>query len=582
MHPHRRSRSITSATAPSGETTGRGRSPLRRRRARLPRPIRLRAGRARSAGRPRRPPRPSSCGAHAASERPRSPACAPHAGRPSRRTERPRRSGALRPETHDVLARQHDPHRSAVLVGELARSRPTPVTRPCRRTHHRSRAATTARPRVRTTTRRSRGRRARPTTSATCSRPVAGRELEGMAGSPPSCAGPAPCPMRGVPRSASRRPPTRRQPSGTATSASVRRGVVGEAAAPERHRRAPRRWRRAALERGPHRRRIEIAGTEVACPRATHDARERLGNRPPPGAPAEMGERAPARPRPRRRARSPSRRAHRAGRRCRACRTRTGSRRSRRTPRPRPPCVSASSPSTVVTVRPSTRRTGVTHDDPRRAVDQHRAAAALALRAAAVLRPTGHPSRSRSTSSSDRPSSVDLDGPTIERSGTGRGCCASTPRRIGSMLVTPTPRLSRRSLLVGVCRHGPAAPRAGARTANDRERQLDARPRDPTTGHTCSSRTSRTRATTWYRASSNGWSTSSAPPTASRRGRPRPARVPAEPERPARWRSHRASQKHERRRAPPLLPAPGHVRRAGNATRRAPPSTASRPSRRSR
>ena len=42
--------------------------------------------------------------------------------------------------------------------------------------------------------------------------------------------------------------------------------------------------------------------------------------------------------------------------------------------------------------------------DPRLAVDQHGAAAALALRAAAVLRaPT--PSRSRSTSSSDAPSS---------------------------------------------------------------------------------------------------------------------------------------------------------------------------------
>ena len=116
---------------------------------------------------PRRPhlARRTTVGQHASS-------LARHARRRPR--SRPRRrattavaaiGGRFGPEPHDVFARVHDPHRFAELIRELRAAAATRASAPCRRTRRRSRAAKRARRRARTTTRRVRGTRARPTTS---------------------------------------------------------------------------------------------------------------------------------------------------------------------------------------------------------------------------------------------------------------------------------------------------------------------------------------------------------------------------------------------------------------------------------
>ena len=80
------------------------------------------------------------------------------------------------------------------------------------------------------------------------------------------------------------------------------------------------------------------------------------------------GPAAPCAPRPRRPARGPwpgpsaPRPAPPGASRCPGCRTRTGWPRRRRRPRPTRRRTSGSRPSVVVTARPATRRTGVTHD----------------------------------------------------------------------------------------------------------------------------------------------------------------------------------------------------------------------------
>ena len=247
--------------------------------------------------------------------------------------------------------------------------------------------ATPARRPARTTTRRSRGRRARPTVvrSVAAQSPVGQRRAG--ARRRPSCAGPAPC--RPPARASASVSPTAHPPapSGTATSASAGRRVVGEAAA-----------RRAATSGAdPLRRRRPRCVARSAAAARSRAGRRRRRRRRRRERPARRGScasrctgtggrAAPARRRPCRRRPAPlAPSAGQAHDDARACRTRTGWRRWRRRRRAHALARRRGARRAVVIVRPATRRAGVTHATRGCAVDQHRAAPALALRAAAVL-----------------------------------------------------------------------------------------------------------------------------------------------------------------------------------------------------
>ncbi len=138
--------------------------------------------------------------------------------------------------------------------------------------------------------------------------------------------------------------------------------VVGEPAVAERDVGSDPLWR-SSLDRAPARLRPRGHGARrgdrrraarrCAAPMRRGSCASRCSGT---GGPA-----GPARRRPCRRARRPWRRGRPAAPRCPGCRTRTGWRRWRRRPRPTPRGRPRSSPSSVVTVRPRTRRTGVTH-----------------------------------------------------------------------------------------------------------------------------------------------------------------------------------------------------------------------------
>ena len=219
------------------------------------------------------------------------------------------------------------------------------------------------------------------------------RAARAAARDPRWCADPAPCPRAPAPRAASRPRPSPGRPrsspgprsragEGTATSAS--RGAASSANPPSpRGTPGPTRWRAppsSAARRG--------GGVEIACRRA-----------PRPGAPS-IASYTVCQPVHRHRwaARARSRSTRRVLPLASAAATRTmipgvqnphceppvATNRAARSSRTVP-----SSPSTVVTARPSTRAAGRDARDARLAVDQHRAAPALALRA--------HPSFTEST-----------------------------------------------------------------------------------------------------------------------------------------------------------------------------------------
>ena len=231
---------------------------------------------------------------------------------------------------------------------------------------------------ARTTTRRARGTPARPRSCAACapSRRAGPRAATSAAA---SCAGPGPCRSAPGPRRGSR--PTTHSPSAPAQGDERvrRRPVVGEAAPAERDlwpdhlRRPPSSRARAAL----------ADGSTGAC--ATARRRRRPTRRPSATrCTGRGGPASPASPPPDVGAARPGAPQHAS--RCPACRTRTGCRRGRRSVCPQ--AAPSASPSIVVTERPATRPTCGHARHPRLAVDPHRAAPALTLRAAAVLRRT--------------------------------------------------------------------------------------------------------------------------------------------------------------------------------------------------
>ena len=273
--------------------------------------------------------------------------------------------------------------------GRRARARPAArPSAPCRRTRRRSRAATRARRRARTTTRRVRGTRARPTASRVARRP-AGTRACGRAAARArrrSCAGPAPSRRAPAPRAATRRRPTaarrprprrRRSPAGAAPRPARRAARCRRRTA---RRRAARRGRRAAApppSSAARRPRPRRGRARPALARRSAPPRSRRG----PSASPCTGTGA-RRARGRRRASALAReRASRSP----ACRTRTAIHRSRRT-RPRSACA-----RTVVETFDRRDRAALDARDrghardPRLAVDEHRATAALTLRRAPVL-----------------------------------------------------------------------------------------------------------------------------------------------------------------------------------------------------
>ena len=136
---------------------------------------------------------------------------------------------SLRPEAHDVLAREHARARCA-RCGRRARGRRLPTARallPAERAAVRERRRR-ARRRARTTTRRARGTRARPNRWRAATPPAGrGGSAERRRATRRSCAGPAPCPRAHAPRAATRPRPT------ACPAASIDRAVgPGRAAAP--------------------------------------------------------------------------------------------------------------------------------------------------------------------------------------------------------------------------------------------------------------------------------------------------------------------------------------------------------------
>ena len=183
---------------------------------------------------------------------------------------------------------------------------------------------------------------------------------------------------------------TRRRPSAGPRPRPHRRSSPA-GAAPRRARRAARCRRRTARRRAARRDRRAARRPPRARPAAPAASRSRADRRRSARRPRSRRARSAnrctgtgarratrstvARPaRPRTASRSP------------ACRSRTAIRRSRRTRRRARRGAGASSPSIVVTARPSTRATGRHARDARLTVDEHRAATALALRRAPVLR----------------------------------------------------------------------------------------------------------------------------------------------------------------------------------------------------
>ena len=321
------------------------------------------------------------------------PAARPRRARRRRRSRRRRRARPRPPRSAGASGRAARRPRArrrrapCARTGRRARApRAARPSAPCRRTRRRSRAATPVRRPARTTTRRVRGTRARPTASraahhragTAASGRAAGRAASTVVRRPCTFAGARPrleqrlrddpLQTRGLDRVGA---PTRRQRHRDQRVA--RRGVVGERRAAERHveidalraARLPARRAGAAASRS----RAAVA-TARPSPTASRTVSQPV-HRHRCAASARSTSR--ARVRPRTASRSP------------ACRTRTAIRRSRRTRRPRASRAGSSSPSIVVTARPSTRAIGRHARDARLTVDEHGATAALTLRRAPVL-----------------------------------------------------------------------------------------------------------------------------------------------------------------------------------------------------
>ena len=341
----------------------------------------------------RRRSKPRYAGSATSSAPSHRPRTAPRRARsPSRSTALRGERRPLRAEPHDVLAGEQRPHRAAVPVGQLAGRGGRPARSPCRRTRRRWRAATPARRRARTTTRRARGTRARPSSSRGARRRRAAAAA--AAAAPASTVVRRPCTLPASSRASNsdsaithcdaRRPrrSARRCPGGSGTATSASRGAVSSANPPRPSATsAPTRW-------------VPPPSSAARCGRGVERTRRRGRRRVDVASTASTTVRQPVH---RHRWAASARSTPIGGDRCpwpRSAAARTmipGV----QNPHCEPPVAtnaaasasrsSAGRPSTVVTVRPAIRATGVTHATRALAVDEHGAAAALALRRAAVL-----------------------------------------------------------------------------------------------------------------------------------------------------------------------------------------------------
>ena len=266
---------------------------------------------------------------------------------------------------------------TAVLVGQAAGDGGRPRWRPCRRTPRRWRAASPARRPARTTTRRARGSPARPTSSAACA-PSRRRARRPATSAARSCAGPAPC-RRGARASVSVSATCHVAVVAADRRRARRRARVSSAKPPLQRDRAPTRCGVPPSSGGP---RAAPASRRRRPDRAGSNDSDGLDDRLPAGAAAEVGGQRPVHGR-RRRARA------------------SGVSAATRITMPgvqNPHCdapAAANAAAHAVGVGQAVERRDVAPGDAgeRRhardaglAVDPDRAAAALALGAAAVLR----------------------------------------------------------------------------------------------------------------------------------------------------------------------------------------------------
>ena len=277
---------VASATAPLTGSVDRCRSRRARRpAARWPPPTRPLAGRAEVGGPATSTSSTTRSGRDGRRSPPRSPACAPTRSTPApvrrRRRRRPAAAwarAARRPRGRAARARRGRAGRPAIgrrsvtMLVELAAEGAAVGERRARL------AAGLAPGRVRLEVRRL------DPGGAQRGRPVAGRERRAAARASTVVRRPCTLPATARASASVSPPPSRPAPSGTATSASSGRGVVGEAALAEGDL-GSHRLRAAALDRGARRGRREVAG---AAARRSHGDVPGVEDRAPPRAPAEV------------------------------------------------------------------------------------------------------------------------------------------------------------------------------------------------------------------------------------------------------------------------------------------------------